>query len=182
MTNQVPNILTLLRIVSVPVLLVLLFGENAMDPTNRIITAVIFVLAFLTDIADGAIARAWKIESDFGKIADPIADKALIGVGLVALAYHGLIPAWIVWVILGREVFITLLRFWVIRKKVIAASRGGKLKTIVQIVAITAFILPLPDLIAFIAPVSMALAVALTVVTGIDYVIKVAGLSRESTN
>lgn len=182
MTNQIPNILTLLRIVAVPVLIFLLFGENAMDPTSRIITALIFVLAFLTDIADGAIARAWKVESDFGKIADPIADKALIAVGLVALAFHELIPAWIVWVILGREIFITLLRFWVIRKKIIPASRGGKLKTIVQIVAITAFMLPLPELLAFIAPVAMALAVALTVVTGIDYLIKVIGLSKEIAN
>lgn len=181
MTNQIPNLLTILRIISVPVLIYLLFNENAMEPTNRIITAVVFVLAFLTDIADGAIARAWKIESDFGKLADPIADKALIGVGLFALAYYEEIPFWIVAVILGREILITLLRFWVIRKQVIPASNGGKLKTIVQIVAITAFILPLPEVIAFIAPVAMALAVALTVVTGIDYVIKVIAITREKS-
>jgi CDP-diacylglycerol---glycerol-3-phosphate 3-phosphatidyltransferase len=182
MTTQIPNLLTILRIVSVPVLIYLLFGDDAMDPVNRIITAVIFVLAFLTDIADGAIARAYQIESDFGKIADPIADKALIGVGLFALAYHELIPAWIFFVIITREIFITILRFWVIKKGIIPASKGGKLKTIVQIVAITAFLLPLPDLIAFIAPVSMALAVALTIVTGIDYVVKAVVLSREKSN
>jgi len=180
--TQVPNILTIIRIISVPILVYLLFGENAMDPQSRIITALIFVVAFLTDIADGAIARAYQIESDFGKIADPIADKALIAVGLIALAYHQLIPNWIVWVILSREIFITLLRFWIIRKGIIPASKGGKLKTIVQIVAITAFLLPLPELIAFIAPVAMALAVALTVVTGIDYVVKAIALSKEKSN
>lgn len=182
MTNQLPNLLTILRLASVPLLVYLLFNEDALEPTNRIITAIIFVIASLTDIADGAIARAWKIESDFGKIADPIADKALITVALVALAYYDLVAIWIVAVILGREIFITLLRFWVIRKEIIAASNGGKLKTILQIVAITAFILPLPEVIAFIAPVSMALAVALTVVTGIDYVIKVITISKESAN
>ena len=100
----------------------------------------------------------------------------------MALAYYELVAVWIVAVILGREVFITLLRFWVIRKEIIAASNGGKLKTITQIVAITAFILPLPEIIAFIAPVSMAFAVALTVVTGIDYIIKVITISKESSN
>lgn len=182
MTNQLPNLLTILRLASVPLLVYLLFSEDALEPTNRIITAIIFVIASLTDIADGAIARAWKVESDFGKIADPIADKALITVALVALAYYDFVAIWILAVILGREIFITLLRFWVIRKEIIAASSGGKLKTIVQIVAITAFILPLPEVIAFIAPVSMALAVALTVVTGIDYVIKVITISKESAN
>lgn len=182
MISQIPNLLTILRIVAVPVLIYLLFGDEAMDPVNRIITAVIFVLAFLTDIADGAIARAYQIESDFGKIADPIADKALIGVALFALAYYELIPAWIFIVIISRELFITLLRFWVIKKGIIAASKGGKLKTIMQIVAITAFLLPLPDLIAFIAPVSMALAVALTIVTAIDYVVKAIVISREKAN
>lgn len=182
MRTQVPNILTIIRIISVPILVYLLFGENAMDPRSRIITALIFVVAFLTDIADGAIARAYQIESDFGKIADPIADKALIAVGLIALAYHQLIPNWIVWVILSREIFITLLRFWIIRKGIIPASKGGKLKTIVQIVAITAFLLPLPEMIAFIAPVAMALAVALTVVTGVDYVVKAVALSKEQSN
>ncbi|MGA0078468.1 MAG: CDP-alcohol phosphatidyltransferase family protein, partial [Candidatus Nanopelagicales bacterium] len=77
MTNQLPNLLTILRLASVPILVYLLFSEDALEPTNRIITAVIFVIASLTHIADGAIARAWKIESDFGKIADHIDDKAL---------------------------------------------------------------------------------------------------------
>ncbi len=138
----------------------------------RLISAIVFIVAGLTDIADGIIARKYKLITNFGKIFDPIADKALIGVALIGLSTLGLLDWWITWVILFRELFVTFLRFWVINKGVIPASRGGKLKTIMQIVAISAYLLPLPNSFSILAEVLMYIAVFLTIVTAIDYILK----------
>ena len=169
---NVPNFLTTIRIVVVPILAWLLFREDASSDSNRLIAGILFIIAALTDIADGIIARRWNLITNFGKIFDPIADKALIGVALVGLSYLNLLDWWFTWVILAREIFVTFLRFWVINKGVIPASRGGKLKTIMQIVAISFYLLPLPETVSILAEVLMYVAVILTLATAVDYIMK----------
>ena len=176
---NVPNFLTTIRIIVVPILAWLLFKESAETDANRIIAGTIFIVAALTDIADGTIARRWNLITNFGKIFDPIADKALIGVALIGLSYLNLLDWWFTWVILARELFVTFLRFWVINKGVIPASRGGKLKTITQIVAISFYLLPLPESFSIIGQIIMYLAVILTLATAIDYIMKAIMTDRE---
>jgi CDP-diacylglycerol--glycerol-3-phosphate 3-phosphatidyltransferase len=156
----------------VPILAWLLFRDDASSDSNRFIAGILFIIAALTDIADGIIARRWNLITNFGKIFDPIADKALIGVALVGLSYLNLLDWWFTWVILAREIFVTFLRFWVINKGVIPASRGGKLKTIMQIVAISFYLLPLPETVSILAEVLMYVAVILTLATAVDYIMK----------
>jgi CDP-diacylglycerol---glycerol-3-phosphate 3-phosphatidyltransferase len=176
---NVPNLLTTIRIIVVPILAWLLFKENADTDANRIIAGTIFIVAALTDIADGTIARRWNLITNFGKIFDPIADKALIGVALIGLSYLNLLDWWFTWVILARELFVTFLRFWVINKGVIPASRGGKLKTITQIVAISFYLLPLPESFSIVGEIIMYAAVILTLATAIDYIMKAIMTDRE---
>ena len=176
---NVPNFLTTIRIIVVPILAWLLFKESAETDANRIIAGTIFIVAALTDIADGTIARRWNLITNFGKIFDPIADKALIGVALIGLSYLNLLDWWFTWVILARELFVTFLRFWVINKGVIPASRGGKLKTITQIVAISFYLLPLPESFSVVGQVIMYLAVILTLATAVDYIMKAIMTDRE---
>jgi len=176
---NLPNLLTTIRIVVVPILAWLLFKESAETDANRIIAGTIFIVAALTDIADGTIARRWNLITNFGKIFDPIADKALIGVALIGLSYLNLLDWWFTWVILARELFVTFLRFWVINKGVIPASRGGKLKTITQIVAISFYLLPLPESFSIIGEIIMYAAVLLTLATAVDYIMKAIMTDRE---
>ena len=176
---NVPNFLTTVRIVVVPILAWLLFKENAETDTNRIIAGTIFIVAALTDIADGTIARRWNLITNFGKIFDPIADKALIGVALIGLSYLNLLDWWFTWVILARELFVTFLRFWVINKGVIPASRGGKAKTIMQTVAISFYLLPLSSALSVLAEIFMYIAVFLTLATAVDYIMKAIMTDRD---
>ena len=116
----------------------------------------------------------------FGKVADPIADKALTGVALIGLSLLGELSWWVTGIILGREVAVTLLRFWVIEHGVIPASRGGKAKTVAQVVAIAMYLadVPVPWWSA-VAAVAMGVAVVLTLVTGVDYVVRAVRLRRQ---
>ncbi len=116
--------------------------SNATTPHGRPGRRSIFLVAAVTDLVDGELARRTGQVTSFGKIADPIADKALTGSALVLLSWFDLLPWWVTVVIIAREVAVTVLRFWVIRHGVIAASRGGKLKTALQILAITLYLLP----------------------------------------
>ena len=171
-TLNVANLLTLSRLVLVPVFVVALFSG---DTTFwRLVATALFAIASFTDQVDGWVARKYGLITDFGKIADPIADKALTGAALVGLSVLGELGWWVTIVIAVREIGVTLLRFWVIRYGVIPATRGGKAKTLTQIAAITAYLLPLPDAVATDAVRwgLMGLAVALTVVTGLDYVVR----------
>ena len=135
-------------------------------------------MAAFTDRIDGEIARRRHLVTEFGKLADPIADKALIGTALVGLSVLGRLPWWVTAVIVVREVGVTALRFWVIRHGVLAASRGGKAKTVLQAVAIGLFVLPLTGVSTVLADVVMAAAVVLTVVTGVDYISRALRLRR----
>jgi CDP-diacylglycerol---glycerol-3-phosphate 3-phosphatidyltransferase len=177
---NLPNALTMLRLAVVPVFAVLLVQDGGLDDADRYWAALVFGLAILTDRYDGMIARRTGQVTEFGKLADPIADKALTGTALIGLSVLELLPWWVTVVILVREVAITLLRFWVIRHGVIAASRGGKAKTVVQSLAIGLYILPLTGLLASARWWLMATAVLLTLVTGIDYVYRALALRRTS--
>ncbi|MEU4418325.1 CDP-diacylglycerol--glycerol-3-phosphate 3-phosphatidyltransferase [Nocardia salmonicida] len=167
---NIANVLTIARIVLVPLFVLALFAEGGHDTRWRVIAAAVFGLAAITDRFDGQLARKYGLVTDFGKLADPIADKALIGSALIGLSILGDLPWWITVVVVGREIGITLLRLVVVRRGVIPAGRGGKLKTLVQSVAIALLVLPLSGVFATAGMWLMYLAVALTVITGLDYV------------
>ncbi|WP_395110866.1 CDP-diacylglycerol--glycerol-3-phosphate 3-phosphatidyltransferase [Actinomadura sp. SCN-SB] len=165
---NIANILTLVRIALVPLFVWLLFGEG---DGWRLAALAVFAVASITDKIDGDIARRRNLVTDFGKIADPIADKALIGAALVSLSLLGELWWWVTVAIMVREIGITVMRFVVIRYGVIPAGKGGKLKTLLQVVAIGFFILPGPlDPVRW---VTMAAALVVTLVTGADYVLQV---------
>jgi CDP-diacylglycerol---glycerol-3-phosphate 3-phosphatidyltransferase len=168
---NVANLLTGLRIVLVPVFLVALFTGDGHETPWRVVAFVVFAAAVITDRLDGEIARAYGMVTEFGKLADPIADKALIGAALIGLSLLGDLPWWVTVLILVREVAVTLLRLAVLRRGVIPASRGGKLKTTVQAMAIGLFVLPLSGAWLTGAWVLMWAAVVLTVLTGLDYLL-----------
>ncbi|MET1071027.1 MAG: CDP-diacylglycerol--glycerol-3-phosphate 3-phosphatidyltransferase [Umezawaea sp.] len=169
---NIANILTVSRLVLVPVFLAALFAADGHQTSWRLAAFAVFAVASFTDHVDGNLARKHGLITDFGKIADPIADKALTGAALVGLSLLGELPWWVTVLIAVREIGVTLLRFWVIRHGVIPASRGGKAKTLVQILAIGLYVLPLPSFLTPVATVLMGAAVVLTVVTGVDYVIR----------
>ncbi|MCV7232352.1 CDP-diacylglycerol--glycerol-3-phosphate 3-phosphatidyltransferase [Mycobacterium branderi] len=168
--TNLANMLTLLRLVLVPIFLLALFAGDGHQTPSRIVAFVIFAVAVVTDRFDGALARNYGMVTEFGALADPIADKTLIGAALIGLSMLGDLPWWVTVLILVREVGITTLRFAVLRRGVIPASRGGKLKTLVQAIAIGLFVLPLSGSWHVTASVVMAAAIVLTVVTGVDYV------------
>ncbi|MCX4979246.1 MULTISPECIES: CDP-diacylglycerol--glycerol-3-phosphate 3-phosphatidyltransferase [unclassified Streptomyces] len=167
---NIANILTMIRLVLVPGFVALMLADGGYDPAMRAWAWAAFAVAMITDIFDGHLARTYNLVTDFGKIADPIADKAIMGAALICLSYLGDLPWWVTGVILGRELGITLLRFVVIRYGVIPASRGGKLKTLVQGTAVGMYVLALTGPLATLRWWVMAVAVVLTVVTGLDYV------------
>jgi CDP-diacylglycerol--glycerol-3-phosphate 3-phosphatidyltransferase len=173
---NVANVLTMVRIVLVPVFVVFLFAGGT---AWRLAALGTFVVASLTDLLDGRLARSRGLVTDFGKIADPVADKALTGAALIGLSALGELPWWVTGVIMFRELGVTALRFWVIRWGVIAASRGGKAKTLLQVIAICLYLLPSalsPP--AVVRELFMAAAVVVTVVTGVDYVLQAVRLRR----
>ncbi|HEX2074326.1 MAG TPA: CDP-diacylglycerol--glycerol-3-phosphate 3-phosphatidyltransferase [Geodermatophilus sp.] len=177
---NLPNALTVLRLAVVPVFAVLLLTDGGTDDSRRYWATLFFAGAIITDRYDGMIARRTGQVTEFGKLADPIADKALTGTALIALSVLALLPWWVTLAILVREVGVTLLRFWVIRHGVIAASRGGKAKTVVQAVAIGLYILPLTGVLASARWWVMAAALVLTLATGLDYVYRALTLRRTS--
>ncbi|MGW5662684.1 CDP-diacylglycerol--glycerol-3-phosphate 3-phosphatidyltransferase [Streptomyces sp. NPDC003758] len=167
---NVANLLTMLRLFLVPGFVALMLADGGYDPAWRSLAWAAFAIAMITDLFDGHLARTYNLVTDFGKIADPIADKAIMGAALICLSWLGDLPWWVTAVILGRELGITLLRFLVIRYGVIPASRGGKLKTLTQGVAVGMYVLALTGWLATLRFWVMAVAIVLTVVTGLDYV------------
>jgi CDP-diacylglycerol---glycerol-3-phosphate 3-phosphatidyltransferase len=177
---NIANQLTVLRLLLVPVFAWLLLHDEGSQVRWRVAAALVFALAAWTDRVDGNLARSRGLVTSFGKLADPIADKALIGTAFVGLSLLGELSWWVTAVVLVREVGVTLLRFWVIRHGVMPASRGGKVKTLLQGLAIGLYVLPLTGLLASGRAVVMVLAVAVTVVTGVDYVVRALTLRRTS--
>jgi CDP-diacylglycerol---glycerol-3-phosphate 3-phosphatidyltransferase len=175
---NVANLLTMLRLLLVPGFIALMLAAGGYNPAWRSLAWAAFAIAMITDLFDGHLARTYGLVTDFGKIADPIADKAIMGTALICLSALGDLSWWVTGVILGRELGITLLRFWVIRYGVIPASRGGKFKTLAQGTAVGMYVLALTGPLATLRFWVMAVAVALTVVTGLDYVKRAIVLRR----
>lgn len=175
------NGLTALRLVLVPIFVGMVIGSDLDRPGWRITACLTFAFASATDLVDGWIARRFDLVTAFGKVADPIADKALTGSALVLLSWYDRIPWWVTLVIVGREIGVTLMRFWVIRYGVIPASRGGKAKTALQILAIVWYIWPMPQGWAMIGPWILAAAVVATVLSGVDYVVRALRLRARAT-
>ncbi|MBM6623016.1 CDP-diacylglycerol--glycerol-3-phosphate 3-phosphatidyltransferase [Micrococcaceae bacterium RIT802] len=176
-TLNIANVLTTLRIIMVPFFVWALVADDQQHGILRWISVALFALAMYTDKLDGDLARSRGLITNFGKIADPIADKLLLGAALVTLSWLGELWWWVTIVILVRELGITVLRFAVIRRGVIAASKGGKLKTVTQTAGLFLLLLPFtPDTgwLSVIALVVILLAAAITIYTGIDYIIQAA--------
>jgi len=177
---NLPNALTVLRIALVPVYGWLLLSAGGSDSRLRWWAFGALSVAMLTDRLDGDIARAKGLVTDFGKIADPIADKALTGMGFIGLSLIGMLWWWVTIVVLVREIGITVLRFAVLRHAVMPASRGGKLKTALQAVALAMLTAPLSGWWLSAAYVLVGAAVVVTVVTGIDYLLAARALATGS--
>lgn len=175
-TGNIANIITVVRIFLAPLFVWLLFADNHEFGVMRYVAAALFILAIATDSVDGLLARRQNLVTDLGKILDPIADKVLIGSALVTLSILGELWWWVTIVILVREFGITIFRLSVVKDRVIPASRGGKLKTIVQAIATSFYLVPLwlflGDWMHWTNAVLMAIAVAFTLVSGIDYLVK----------
>lgn len=168
---NVPNVLTVIRIILVPVFLVILF-LNPHDATWRLWATIAFTVAILTDFADGKIARKYNLVTDFGKLWDPVADKALTGAAFVSLSILGELPWFFTIIILVREWGITWLRGAIAKYGIMAANRGGKLKTATQSVALILYLFGLENLPAWLGYTAQAImwaALVLTVLTGLDY-------------
>lgn len=182
---NLPNALTVLRILLVPVFGMLLLADGGSDPNNRIAAFVVFLAAMLTDRLDGEIARRRGLITDVGKLLDPIADKALLGMAFVGLWLIDLVPWWVTILVLLRELTVTVTRFVVIRHGVIPAGRGGKLKTFLQTVAVCLLVLPTTRLPAaqawqLAAYLVLVAAVVVTFLSGLDYLHKAHTLRRTS--
>ena len=193
---NIANVLTMLRIALVPVFVWFLLldaegslteafggGLEAQNGGWRWAAAGLFAAAMITDKIDGDLARSRNLITDFGKIADPIADKTLIGAGLIMLSLLGELPWWVTLVILARELGITVLRMVMLRTQVMPASRGGKLKTVLQTAGLQLMLLPLVVIAGWLADVAfwiMIAALVVTVVTGADYLMSALRLRRES--
>jgi CDP-diacylglycerol--glycerol-3-phosphate 3-phosphatidyltransferase len=177
---NVANVLTVARIVLVPIFALMVLASGMTDAGWRVAAGATFVLASVTDYVDGWVARSRNLVTSFGKVADPIADKALTGTALVLLSLYDQLAWWVTIVMLVREWGVTALRFWVLRYGVIPASRGGKIKTALQILAIGWYVLPLTHSLAVFGPWLMAVAVIVTVATGVDYVWRAVRLRREA--
>lgn len=175
-TGNIANIITVVRIFLAPLFIWLLFADNHEFGVLRYLAAALFILAIATDSVDGLLARRQNLVTDFGKLLDPIADKVLIGSALATLSILGELWWWVTIAILVREFGITVFRLIVVRDRVIPASRGGKLKTIVQAIAISFYLVPvwllLGDWMHWTNGVLIAIALAFTLVSGVDYLIK----------
>ena len=171
---NLPNTITISRILALPFCAYALFKNGGDDSTWRIIAFVLFFLVGLTDLVDGKVARSRNTVTEFGKLLDPIADKALIGTALLGLSILGILPWWVTIVILTREIGITIFRFAVIKNKngVIPANRGGKIKTTVQNLAAGFYILPLGSSLYWFRDLFMAVAIVLTITTGVWYLVE----------
>ena len=181
---NIANALTVLRLLLVPVFiwLSLLPGDQA-----RLAAVVVFVVAAFTDRLDGQLARSWGLVTSFGKIADPIADKALTLSAFVLLSINDRLWWWVTILIVVRELGITVMRFFMLRRAVMAASRGGKIKTTLQMVGLVGLLTPwsalflsagAADFLLRAAYVVVAAALIVTVVTGLDYVRQAVQLSQ----
>jgi CDP-diacylglycerol--glycerol-3-phosphate 3-phosphatidyltransferase len=170
---NLPNTLTIFRILALPFCAYALFKNGGEDDSWRIIAFTLFFIVGLSDILDGKIARSRNQITEFGKLLDPIADKAMLATASIGASLLGMLSWWVTAIFLIREVAVTILRFAVIKKGVIPASKGAKLKTFFQSFGVGFYILPLPSYLNIPRDLFMAVAIYLTITTGVDYFRKV---------
>lgn len=183
---NIANALTVLRIGLVPVFIWLMLQPG---DSMRLAAAIVFMVAAATDRLDGQLARSRNLITSFGKIADPIADKALTLSAFILLSVAGRLWWWVTILIIVRELGITVMRFAMLRRAVMAASRGGKIKTVLQILALVGLLLPWHAVLPAVAAAALlrlsyalvAAALVVTVATGIDYVLQAIRISRENS-
>ncbi|HEX4470797.1 MAG TPA: CDP-diacylglycerol--glycerol-3-phosphate 3-phosphatidyltransferase [Nocardioides sp.] len=176
---NLPNVLTGLRILIVPFFGYALLHDSGSSIGWRCLATLLFVVAMVTDKVDGDIARSRGLITNFGKIADPIADKAMTGMAFVGLSVVGDVWWWVTIVVLLREWSVTLLRLSILRRVVVAAARSGKVKTVVQVVALTGLSLPLRqvhaplhdvgEVLFYASEVVLGVAVAMTLWSGYEF-------------
>ncbi|MFM8962005.1 MAG: CDP-diacylglycerol--glycerol-3-phosphate 3-phosphatidyltransferase [Actinomycetota bacterium] len=166
---NLPNALTVFRILALPFCAWALFQKDGQDPTWQIIAWTMFFIVGMTDVLDGRIARKRNQISNFGIILDPIADKAFIATALIGLSILGKMPWLVTVLILSREIGVTILRFAVIKREVISANRGGKLKSLLQNFSVGFYILPLPTSLYLPRDILLGIAIVLTIWTGAEY-------------
>ena len=181
--RQLPNTITIVRILCAPVFLWMLLADGGADGALRWWAAALFIVAIATDGIDGYLARRHHIVTDLGKLLDPIADKILTGFAFIGLSILGELPWWVTVVVLIREIGITIHRLVVASDHVVAAAWMGKLKTLAQGIALSLALLPLwtlvGDWIFWVNGVTMTIAVILTIASGIDYIVTEARASRQ---
>lgn len=170
---NLPNALTIFRILALPFCAYALFKNGGEDDSWRIIAFMLFFIVGLSDILDGKIARSRNQITEFGKLLDPIADKAMLATASIGASILGMLSWWVTAIFLIREVAVTILRFAVIKKGVIPASKGAKLKTFFQSFGVGFYILPLPSYLNIPRDLFMAVAIYLTISTGVTYFRKV---------
>ena len=166
---NLPNALTIFRILALPFCAYALFKNRGDDDSWRIIAFTLFFIVGLSDILDGKIARSRNQITEFGKLLDPIADKAMLATASIGASILGMLSWWVTAIFLIREVAVTILRFAVIKKGVIPASKGAKVKTFFQSFGVGFYILPLPSYLNLPRDIFMAVAIYLTISTGVTY-------------
>ncbi len=166
---NLPNALTIARILALPFCAWALFKNGGNDSDWQIIAWCMFFVVGMTDVLDGRIARKRNQISSFGTLVDPIADKAFIATALIGLSILEKMPWWVTIVILAREIGVTLLRFAVIKRGIIAASKGGKIKSLLQNFSVGFYILPLPESLFLPRDILLGIAIVLTITSGYQY-------------
>ncbi|MBS7220337.1 MAG: CDP-diacylglycerol--glycerol-3-phosphate 3-phosphatidyltransferase [Christensenellales bacterium] len=173
---NLPNKLTIFRVILIPVFIIALMSGIIPEPVNRYVGVVIFCVASFTDYLDGHIARKYNLVTNFGKFMDPLADKLLVSSALICMIELGFLPAWIVIIIISREFIITGFRLIAAEGGlVIAASWWGKIKTVTQMLMI---ILVLLGVGGIIGNILIILATVFTVISGVDYIVKNIGVLK----
>jgi len=165
-----PNFITVMRLVFVPVGACTLFKNGGDDTTWQYISWVVFFTLGMSDVLDGKLARSRNTITEFGKFLDPVADKVMIGTAMISLSILGRMPWWMTIVILAREIGITIFRLSVIKRGVIPANKGGKIKAMMQGFGVGFYVLPLSSSLYWFRDGFMYIAIVLTVVTGAYYV------------
>ena len=169
---NLPNKLTTLRVIMIPFFVFFLLWQNGENYTFRMIALAVFIIASLTDLLDGKIARKYNLVTNFGKFMDPLADKLLVCSALICLIELNALPAWMVIIIISREFIISGFRLIASDNGVvIAASYWGKFKTTFQMVSVVLLILDIPAL-AFVTTICVWIALVLTIVSLVDYIYK----------
>ena len=176
MSMNLPNKLTIFRVILIPVFIIALMSGIIPEPVNRYVGVVIFCVASFTDYLDGHIARKYNLVTNFGKFMDPLADKLLVSSALICMIELGFLPAWIVIIIISREFIITGFRLIAAEGGlVIAAIWWGKIKTVTQMLMI---ILVLLGVGGIIGNILIILATVFTVISGVDYIVKNIGVLK----